>query len=680
MLDLINAIREYSIDPENADKNYTLGRIYEDIGQTAAAISYLLRAAERTEDDDLAYECLIRVGTCFDRQDNRHHTVRGVYKHAIMHKPDRPEAYYFLSKFDNYYQNHQDGYYYARTGLAVANPNPTPLRGDVGYPGIYGLMLEKAVAGWLWGKREECAALLDDIVTNHWTNLTPWYKDAVNNCYNNYKLTRPKNGLRIVDCFTYYDETCREMLELRYNVLKNYVDKFVVCEANRTQTGELIERKLLATLQELNLPLDKFVIVDVDIPDDDTLIVHEIDKLNSYQNANIESYKARARERLQKNGLHKVVDQFSNNTYFIVSDCDEIVNPNNLEHIIDIVEKNKDMVVKIPLIHLEGRANLRVLRTDSWTPKPWDGAMFICKKEHLLHAEVIQIRSNIFNPYQIGYINDKGKRVEDLGWHFSWMGDAYRRKKKLNGFVHRNEKLDFLQTGSYDSQATLERMEIEPVAGAISISCEANTILAPFPESQLPSAILENPKLYAFFITGSKADKDLILKMLESEYEKACSADTDIFKHLPVLRKFAKECSHITEMGVRTGQSTRALLVEPVTLRSYDLYLNDEVGKLFALAQAADKDVKYIEGDTLQIEIDETDLLFIDTEHTYTQLAAELELHHHKARKYIAFHDTDKPFAEELLPAIIEFMIRHPEWEFCHHSKECHGFTVIKRR
>lgn len=680
MHNLITAISEFALEPENVDKNYVLGRIYEDMGQTAAAISYLLRTAERTEDNELAYECLIRVGNCFDRQGNRHNTVRGIYKHAIRFLPNRPEAYYLLAKFDNYYQNHQDGYYFSHVGLETTKQALPELRGDVGYPGTYGLMLEKATSGWLWGKREECKELLDAICANYWSKLSQAFRDTVNSCYDNFKFERPSIKLPIVDCFTYYDETCKEMLELRYNMLKDHVQKFVVCEANRTQTGEPIQRRLRDTLQELNLPMDKFVIVDVDIPEDSALEIQQIDKLNSYQNDNEVSYMARARERLQKNGLHQVLNKFDDNTYFIVSDCDEIINPINLEHILYVVEQNQDKIIKIPLMHMEGRANLRVVYKNTWSPKIWDGAMFICKKRHLERAEVIQIRSNIDNPFAIAYIYDKGVRVEDLGWHFSWMGDSYRRKKKLNGFVHRNEKLDFLETGSYDSAATLERMESEPVAGAISVSCEANTILVPYPEGQLPSAILQNPKLYDFFIGKNSENKEQILKILEEEYERAATTITDIYKHLPVLRNYAKECTHITEMGVRTGQSTRALLVEPVTLRSYDLSLDADVSKLFALAQQAGKDVQYIEGNTLQIQIDETDLLFIDTEHSYVQLSAELELHHHKVRKYIAFHDTDKPFAEELLPAIIEFMIRHPGWEFCYHSKECHGFTVIKRR
>ena len=132
-------------------------------------------------------------------------------------------------------------------------------------------------------------------------------------------------------------------------------------------------------------------------------------------------------------------------------------------------------------------------------------------------------------------------------------------------------------------------------------------------------------------------------------------------------------------MGVRDGQSTRALLPEPVTLRSYDLVLDPLVTALFVKAKSIGKDVEYMIGNTLEITIEETDLLFLDTEHTYQQVKGELNLHHSKVRKYIAFHDTDEPFVGEVLPAIVEFTIEHPEWRFVYHNKDCHGFTVIAK-
>lgn len=188
--------------------------------------------------------------------------------------------------------------------------------------------------------------------------------------------------------------------------------------------------------------------------------------------------------------------------------------------------------------------------------------------------------------------------------------------------------------------------------------------------------------------------------ILEREYNIFCHKNSDINEHLPTLFCLSKECVHVTEMGVRDGKSTRAFLNSNVILRSYDLYLDEGVNSLFQIAEKDyGKDVNYIMGDSTQVDIEETDLLFIDTWHQYNQLKQELDRHHSKVRKYIVFHDThsfgiigeknsgggDKILTETIenpigiLPAIIEFMIEHPEWKFYIHKKNNNGLTVIKR-
>ena len=166
---------------------------------------------------------------------------------------------------------------------------------------------------------------------------------------------------------------------------------------------------------------------------------------------------------------------------------------------------------------------------------------------------------------------------------------------------------------------------------------------------------------------------------LEREYRWAAETPSDFFIHVPLLRGLASVCDHVTEMGVRTGVSTRALLVENCIVRSYDIELVPRVEILFQKARAIGKDVRYIKGNTLGIQIEPTDLLFIDTDHTYQQLSQELRLHGNKARKFLAFHDTDKPFGGELLPAIMEFLAYNSHWRVRTHNTHCHGFTVLER-
>jgi hypothetical protein len=172
-----------------------------------------------------------------------------------------------------------------------------------------------------------------------------------------------------------------------------------------------------------------------------------------------------------------------------------------------------------------------------------------------------------------------------------------------------------------------------------------------------------------------------------NEYKSAIETPSDINQNLPILHNLAKECNHITEMGVRTGVSTRAFLNTNATLQSYDIVLNDSVIKLFELAKKQGKKVQYTRADVLNIEIQDTDLLFIDTLHTYQQLKRELALHGNKAKKWIAFHDTytyglageDQKDKKGLLSAIIEFIIDNPHWQFKIYNTKNNGITVLER-
>lgn len=169
--------------------------------------------------------------------------------------------------------------------------------------------------------------------------------------------------------------------------------------------------------------------------------------------------------------------------------------------------------------------------------------------------------------------------------------------------------------------------------------------------------------------------------VLQLEYFNALDIPSDINEHLPILKQLSEDCESVTEFGVREGVSTRVFLSSNLKLRSYDIVYNYSVSNLFKIAYENGKDVFYGIGNVLQFEIEETDLLFIDTDHTYTQLTNELKLHASKVKKYIVFHDTytygltDKG----LLSAIIEFMKDNPEWKFKYYTTENNGLTVIER-
>lgn len=191
------------------------------------------------------------------------------------------------------------------------------------------------------------------------------------------------------------------------------------------------------------------------------------------------------------------------------------------------------------------------------------------------------------------------------------------------------------------------------------------------------------------------------LKVFEQEFQAAKQTPCDIHEHLDTLYQYAKAVDHITEFGVRTGMSSRAFLAANKPLRSYDLFLDDRVSQLFRYAKSNGMDVEYTESDVLNIEIDSTDLLFIDTWHCYEQVRSELHQHANKVRKYIIFHDTQtfgtvsekQPLETDpsgvssyregsngILPAIIEFIIQQQgRWGFKEHKTNNNGLTIIER-
>ena len=58
--------------------------------------------------------------------------------------------------------------------------------------------------------------------------------------------------------------------------------------------------------------------------------------------------------------------------------------------------------------------------------------------------------------------------------------------------------------------------------------------------------------------------------VFDQEYRIARDTPSDINEHIEVLKNLADSVEHVTEMGTRTGVSTRAFLASDVTLRAYD--------------------------------------------------------------------------------------------------------------
>lgn len=304
---------------------------------------------------------------------------------------------------------------------------------------------------------------------------------------------------KVIDCFPYFDEYGKEILRLRVEMLKDYVDYFIITELNRTHSGIPINRRLKERIKEYNLPEDKIIVIELDVPNEDNLVVEKIDEYNCYEDnhLNRNSLFARVRERLQKDALLSQIYRFSEGDVFIISDLDEIIDPKIIDFYSQEVKSYPNHIIKFPLVHLEGRADLRVVHKDTKEPKWWD-SLFMCTKRHLLRATPTEIRSNINNPFILTNYYQDGNVCVDLGWHFSWMGGPEKRKIKASSFIHFDDTFSFLENSKYKNSISI--LSNKPISGNISSSGDINYILKEYPIENLPKEVFKFKDIQDFLL------------------------------------------------------------------------------------------------------------------------------------------------------------------------------------
>jgi len=101
----------------------------------------------------------------------------------------------------------------------------------------------------------------------------------------------------VVDCFPYFNE--KEILELRINLLNDYVDKFIIVDANYTHSGVVKDYSVKKTIDELNLPKDKIEVIELDMSDDSLPLITDYERIWNIEKTHI------SRERAQRDAIAK---------------------------------------------------------------------------------------------------------------------------------------------------------------------------------------------------------------------------------------------------------------------------------------------------------------------------------------------------------------------------------------
>jgi len=162
------------------DNRFRLAEEYYLKQQYAIALTFYLKTAEITEDKNQQYYCLVQCAKCFEIPANRKHSIMTLYKHAIKVLPDRPEAYYYLSRLYEINNDWIDAYFFAELA-SLKTPVNDKYQNKLNYPAEYGPLFQKAISSWHIGRGEESRKLLKLLKTNYYEQMDQIHKNSLDN-------------------------------------------------------------------------------------------------------------------------------------------------------------------------------------------------------------------------------------------------------------------------------------------------------------------------------------------------------------------------------------------------------------------------------------------------------------------------------------------------------------------
>jgi hypothetical protein len=236
-MDLQYWLSSYISDPYNPENNFNLGLCYEEKGHTSSAAGYFLRSIEFGKDNNKIYESLLKMSLCFEKQNNRVFTIKGILLRAISLLPKRPEAYFLLARIYERNKDWQECYTTSILGYEFATDEPQT-KTNVEYPGKYSFLFEKAVAGWWIGLYDESLYLFRLLKREY--NLSLIYKNAVeNNLKNlgNWKEPSLYNSNYYLDLKYKF----QNVHTIKQNYSQCYQDMFVLSILNGKRNGTYLE-------------------------------------------------------------------------------------------------------------------------------------------------------------------------------------------------------------------------------------------------------------------------------------------------------------------------------------------------------------------------------------------------------------------------------------------------------
>ena len=233
--------------------------------------------------------------------------------------------------------------------------------------------------------------------------------------------------MKVYDCFTYFDEDL--ILEIRLNILNEYVDYFVIVESTFNHNGE--KRQLRFDINKYRKFKDKIkYIVWDDCP-------QNIEKINEHDPEKVKENKfitnAMKRENGQRNYIINGIEEANEEDLILLSDLDEIPSLENFDF-----SNIKEKIIIFEQIMCYYKFNLAI------PDFKWCGTR-ACLKKNLKSPQWLRnIKARKYPIFRIDILfNDMKfndiKLIKNGGWHFTNIKHPEEIHLKYKSYLHHRE-------------------------------------------------------------------------------------------------------------------------------------------------------------------------------------------------------------------------------------------------
>lgn len=237
---------------------------------------------------------------------------------------------------------------------------------------------------------------------------------------------------KIYDCFNFFNEL--DILEIRLNILYEYVDYFVIVESSVTHSGQPKPFYYEDNKERFSKFIDKIIHYKVyDTPESfdnlDFSTDQTINEIYTYINTQTNRFNRYnqpdyGRDFYQKECVRRPLINCADDDVIIISDADEIPNP---EILIDLKNLSLNDII-YSLNQYTYYYYLNVLKQ-----KDWYGSKLALYK-NVKNLSFNEIRGDL----------SLSTKIENSGWHFSFMGGKEMVKTKITSYSARDMVTEYI--------------------------------------------------------------------------------------------------------------------------------------------------------------------------------------------------------------------------------------------